>query len=291
MSRRPTFSIVLVAALQAAGTPAGAQSFHGRLIDEATRLPVSGGVVSLLQPNGVVLSTVMTPASGRFALSAPGPGEYRLVITRLGYHRLQVGPFTLGAGEQRERDFLISPVAVQLPEIGVTAPAPAVEPSPYLTRVGFYERQKSDFGHFVTEEEIDARGAHRFTDLLSVIPGVTLLPAEGGLGRASVQLRGSDLSRGGTCHPRVFIDGLMVIRGDARPRGITREGLPEQRQTERFRVEVEREEIALDDVVMPGDVQGIEIYRSGSQVPVRFGGASTWTQCGVIVIWTRQRKR
>ena len=280
--------LIGAAVMQAAGQPAAAQRVRGQLVDQETGQPLSGVAVTLLQPNGIVLGTAITVEDGRFHLAAPEPGHYLLTISRIGYRRLQEGPFALASGEERGGVYLLSRSVVRLPDIGVTAPAPGVEANAYLERVGFYERQKSDFGHFITEEEIEARQARRFTDLLAVIPGVSILPAAGGLGGTGVQLRGSDLSRGGTCHPRVFIDGLMVIRGDARPRGLTREGLPEQRATERFRLEPEASEIALDDVVMPDDVQAIEVYRSGSQTPARFGGTSTWTQCGVIVIWTRQ---
>ena len=45
--------------------------------------------------------------------------------------------------------------------------------------------------------------------------------------------------------------------------------------------------ISLDDIGHPSTIAAIEIYRSATQVPVQFGGASVETLCGVIVIWTR----
>lgn len=51
---------------------------------------------------------------------------------------------------------------------------------------------------------------------------------------------------------------------------------------------MKRPEISLDDVVMPEDVEAVEVYRRGLEVPAKFGGTSISTQCGVIVIWTRR---
>jgi hypothetical protein len=92
---------------------------------------------------------------------------------------------------------------------------------------------------------------------------------------------------GGACHPRVFVDGLIVILGDARVRGTDVYGFPEQ-ATEVEADPSGRPEIALDDVVIPADVEAVEVYRRGSEVPAHFGGMSTATQCGVIAIWTRR---
>ncbi len=158
-----------------------------------------------------------------------------------------------------------------------------------LERVGFYERQKTDFGHFITRDEIERRAPRRVTDLLSAVPGVRLIPSSGGLSRSSVGLRGSILSQGGPCHPRVFVDGLLVILGDARVRGTDVYGFPEQETEANAAADpAERSEIALDDFVEPNDVEAVEVYRRASEVPVQFGGMSTATQCGVIVIWTRR---
>jgi hypothetical protein len=45
--------------------------------------------------------------------------------------------------------------------------------------------------------------------------------------------------------------------------------------------------LTIDDIAHPSTIAAIEVYRSGVQVPVQFGGNSVETQCGVIVVWTR----
>jgi hypothetical protein len=156
----------------------------------------------------------------------------------------------------------------------------------YLELAGFYDRQRADFGHYVTAEDIEKRQAARITDLLTSLPGVNLVSmSPGGVGALSVQLRGSNLSDGGVCRPRVFVDGVMYARGDSRLKRAAG-GQDVERRVEDEIQELD-EGLSLDDIGHPSIIAAIEVYRSASQVPVQFGGTSVETLCGVIVIWTR----
>jgi hypothetical protein len=44
-------------------------------------------------------------------------------------------------------------------------------------------------------------------------------------------------------------------------------------------------EMDIDDLVLPADVEGIEIYDGAGGLPPGFGGS--FGGCGVIAIWTR----
>jgi hypothetical protein len=265
---------------------AGAQSVRGMLLDAMSGDPLAGASVSLVGPDGVRQATAVSDAAGRFRLTVSNEGQYSVQIQRVGYRMVRDGPFELAAGQEREATYRLAPVAVELEAIEVEAER--VAGKAMLTRVGFYERQKSDFGRFITRDLIEERRARRFTDLLRTIPGVRINPSAGGLSRSGVQLRGSQLSHGGVCAPRVFIDGTIVIRGDARPKDVDRQRGVREEASEQELPQFERNEIAIDDVVMPDDIEAIEVYRSAAQIPARFGGASRETQCGVIVIWTRR---
>jgi hypothetical protein len=69
---------------------------------------------------------------------------------------------------------------------------------------------------------------------------------------------------GNGCATQIFVDGFLVNRGG--PGGVN--------------------DIRLDDVVSPGSVEGIEIYRGLSTVPAEFLNADA--ACGVIAVWTRR---
>jgi hypothetical protein len=280
-------SVALVGLLLFAGSldPAAGQAVRGYLRDIHTNQAIARGIVSLLECGGERVASVVTGADGSYRVTAPAAGCYLLEARRIGYQARSDGPLELGVGDEMDTELHLLPLPVPLAPLEVAGAPP--QPDAFLARVGFYERQRSDFGHFITREQIEARAARRVTDLLSSVPGVRLVPAPGGLGRMGIQLRGSLLSHGGSCHPRVIIDEIIVIRGDARPRGLDAFGLPEA-ATETARPGAGRPEIALDDVVQPEDIQAVEVYRSGAEVPARFGGTSTTTQCGVIAIWTRR---
>jgi hypothetical protein len=265
--------------------PLQGQVLRGRLLDLTTGRPLEGGVITLIPESGERMVTVVTAPDGSYVLRAPRPGRYFVEARRIGYRSWVDGPVELRDGDDWETEFHLPALPVELEPVEVLEEATPFEPM--LLRVGFYERQKSDFGHFITRDQIARRSPPRLTDLLNSVPGVRIMPSGVGLGRATVSFRGSVLSEGGACHPRVYVDGLVVIRGDARMRGLDVQGAPEV-ATEANGGGTKRPEIALDDVVIPEDVEAVEVYRRGLEVPARFGGTSTSTQCGVIVIWTRQ---
>jgi len=274
--------LVLVTLLTLASAQhASAQHIRGRLIDLETDLPIPVGFLTLLSADSNVIATTLSDADGYWRLDVPRPAVYYVAADRLGYQPWVSGPVEIGAEDELNSIFHLKPRPVMLEPINVQARAVRR----YLEYSGFFERQRSNFGHFVTPEDIDRRQASRVTELLSTIPGVQRVAVtSGSVGPTQIQLRGSNLSQGGMCRPRVFVDGLMYSRGDSRP---VRQN--ESDATERV-VDVDQrldEGLSLDDIGHPSTVAGIEVYRSASQVPVQFGGSSIETLCGVIVVWTR----
>jgi hypothetical protein len=231
---------------------------------------------------------MLTDAEGRFRLVADKAGIFRVELRRVGSQPVIDGPFSLADGQAIETTYRIKLTPVRLEDLDVVADREAAKR--FLREAGFYERQRSDFGKFIDREAIEARRARQLTDLLAGITGVRLTPDGIGGNRTSIRLRGSTLSSGGACQPKVYLDGLLVVEGDARPfRPAPRED--PDRATEIQADLGERTDVDINDVVMPDDIEAIELYRSGSQVPAKFGGTSTATQCGVIVIWSRRGGR
>jgi len=291
MSSRVILLTVLLA-VWGSGT-AAAQRLHGRLIDLVSNEPIPAGILTLLTEDGDPMATVVTDEEGYWVLNAPTPGHYYVEAKRLGYQPWIDGPVTVRRGEDWNAVYHLQPLAIRLDPVQVSAQATAR----YLELTGFYERQRSSFGHYVEPEDIERRQAGKLTELLTIIPGVRLVSTGGGLSRMRVQLRGSHQSQGGLCRPRVFVDGLIYNRGDSRPFGVNDWGNPELAYDRVANPDLSStyEEPDIDNIVHPSSIAGIEVYRSGAQVPVRFGGTSIQTRCGVIVIWTkagqRQRRR
>jgi hypothetical protein len=118
---------------------------------------------------------------------------------------------------------------------------------------GFYDRMDRNIGTFFTRQDIEAMNASRGTDILRRVAGIHL--AQRGA------FHGLMAFSRGNCPFRFVIDGARL-------------GAP----------------WSMDDM-SPQWIEGIEIYKGTSQVPIEFNNASTNVNgaCGVIVIWTRNR--
>lgn len=269
-----------VAAFQlAVAVPVAAQTVRGRLLEVGTNQPVASAQVALITPSGNAVSADQSSGSGHFSLRAPRPGRYRLQVRRLGY-RPHLEPVDIGP-RGVELDVSIEALPIALDPVTVEADLSLR----YLEQVGFYVRQLSDFGHFITRDVIEERRPTRVSDVLSTVPGVRLVPDGRVLGRTLLQFRQAQTVFGGLCEPRVFVDGLIAIRGDSKPVVMTPGGgLIDELNQEDPR----SPEPSVDEVVDPRDIEAIEVYRSGAEVPAHFGGMGPFTRCGVVVIWTRK---
>lgn len=265
----------------ASASSLSAQLVRGRLVDLEGGAPIVGGLLTLLAADSGVVTVAVSDEEGHWQLDVPEAGTYFVAAERIGYQRWVSDEVQIGPADELESVFHLRADAVLLDPIEVRVRALRQ----YLEYAGFFDRQRSNFGHFVTPEDIERRQAARVTDLLAAIPGVRLMHVgDGSVGPAQIQLRGSNLSRGGSCRPRVFVDGLMYSRGDSRPVQDREGAETEQDVSDPLRYD---QALSLDDLGHPSSIAGIEVYRSASQVPVQFGGTSVETLCGVIVVWTR----
>lgn len=112
----------------------------------------------------------------------------------------------------------------------------------------FYRRAESAiFGTFMTRAEIEEAHALRVSDLLRRIPGVQVVPVRYGV--SGVRIRG--------CAPMLIVDGVLA-----------------------------RFEPSIDNLVVPMELEGLEVYHSPSHVPVEYGGLRG--SCGAIMVWTKR---
>jgi hypothetical protein len=93
---RPVWAAFLVLILM---LPAGlrGQQFQvrGTVVDDQTREPIPAVAVQLIDPSGRKLLAVLTDAAGKFQITPPAPGRYRLRGERLGYFATQSGELVL----------------------------------------------------------------------------------------------------------------------------------------------------------------------------------------------------
>ena len=188
-----------------------------------------------------------TDRNGSFRLEGLWPGRHSIRVWRVGYRSTEFSVLL----EQDLVNVLDVPVVLEPDPLHV--PEVVVEGSRERVLLGpvreFYRRKREGRGTFLAREEIEARGVERFEELLRALPGVEVVQV--GELRHTVRMAGG---RFNGCSVQFWVDGVRVD---------------------------ERWAMAM----RPDGIEGIEVYRRLSEVPVEFG---TGGLCGVVAIWTRR---
>lgn len=191
-----------------------------------------------------------TNDSGGFRLQGLPLGTVNVTARRLGFAPASFD-LRMRAGQRDSLVLTLTMLAQNLP--GMVAVDEAMARSQRLL-AGFWSRREQGFGHYLTREEIVKRDAHDFTDLVRMMPNI------------SVQMRNG---RPTIRFPRY---GQSSIRGDCPPL---------------FWVDGQRVENATPDEFPPSDMEAIEVYSGAATIPPQFAPRMNSFTCGVIVIWTR----
>jgi hypothetical protein len=227
----------------------GEQLIRGRLIDDISEGPIAYGVMRLIQANRVV-ETVLTDERGAFRMTSPRAGTYRLRAERMGYWSSEADSLYLMLGDTISLDFRLSPDAVILEPISVTASTrPWADRGPMIGMDDFFDRYaryaRSSYGDFLTRDDLAL--AERFTASMSDL----LDPRRGSVGVRGCGGGGSGGGGGGTLY---FLDGAPADSGVV-------QGIP------------------------PEGLEAVEIYRRPTiPVTLQMGG---FPSC-VVALWSRR---
>ena len=242
--------ILLAFAMVTGARHVSAQSRTASLVGvvrDTTGAPVSGVEVWL---RGSDLYT-HTAENGGFRLLDITPGDAKLTVRRLGFEPLTVD-IKLSPGVRDTVVISLSMLAASI--AGVSVEEERMTRSTRLLR-GFWDRRAGGFGHFVTRDEIEAKNAHDFTDLVRMTPGLSVVTVGG---RQTIRFSRSNAGRG-DCPPQYWLDGSRIDN-------------------------------AGPDEFAPNGIEAVEVYNGIATIPAQFAprvvsyGPKT---CGAIVIWSR----
>lgn len=222
----------------------------GLVTDQATGEPVPEVVVNVAVQGRVATTTT----SGRFTLPDLLPGRYEVTFSHLGYQQ-RTDSVDVNVGRVSVMEVALSVEAIELDPIEVSVERQDVT----LQGVGFYERKIDGWGDFVDREELERWSPVDLSDALIRFPGVRVVSDPGMPSRRFVMFRRA----GEECYPSVYIDGVMIERGGDTPP-------------------------ALNDLVDPIAVAGVEIYKGQAGLPPQYWGVNS--SCGVVLIWIRRTK-
>ena len=98
-----------------------AQSVQGRVLSAGDEAPVAGALVQLLDSAGTTVARAATTASGGFAIGAPGPGAYRVVVRQIGQAAWRSDVIGIQTGATHPLTIRLAPQPYTLPPITVAA--------------------------------------------------------------------------------------------------------------------------------------------------------------------------
>ena len=198
----------------------------------------------------VVGSTVYHTASddsGAYRVSGLPAGVAQLFARRLGFAPETVS-VSIAANATAKVDFRLTASATQLQ-------TSVVEADPKLSKMAPFNRRRArGVGAFLTRADIEKQPTTTLSELLRYLPGVGVQQKPAGEPQPIRMQRSASSSMQSTCVVQLYVDGHPYPNGN------------------------------VDDF-SPNVVEGVEVYRSASEVPAEFRTRDA--SCGVISIWTR----
>lgn len=253
MSRRanPTRFVVGCALLLVPGAlhAQRAESGHASRVDGVVR-DSSGARIrdATLADLGDGRPLAISDDSGGFHISGLAAGRSTLLVRRLGFAPDTIDVIVFDA-RPTHLDVVMTAAAVQLAGEAVRA-----DSARSFKMSAFNTRRARGIGFFLTRQDIVKRHAGTVSDLLRFVPGVTVEQRMAGEPQPVRMQRSANPTNEATCTVILYVDGNPYPNG------------------------------SVDDFP-PGSLEGIEVYRSASEIPAEFRNRDS--MCGLISLWTR----
>ena len=216
------------------------------VVSDTNLTPIQAAEVSILRTT----LKIGTGPNGRFRITKVTPGQYLLIVRRVGF-RPASAIIDVPANDTVRLSYTLER-NTSLDTVRITAQKQSAR------LAEFQERRKLGFGEFMGLEEIDKRNSVYATELfrkfqsVNVSPSVTsALPIYYALSKRE----GGTISLG-ACPFVVYVDRVPM------PTPFNLELLPS-----------------------PRDLAGIEVYNGASTIPPQYSGMNRG--CGVILVWTK----
>ncbi|MFV1988607.1 MAG: carboxypeptidase-like regulatory domain-containing protein [Gemmatimonadota bacterium] len=251
------------------GVAGGRFRVFGTVTDMEGGEPIVGAWVRLARGD----AETVTSSDGSFSLLAVMAVD-TIMIEHFGYKpgRAEIAPLS-GTGVMVDARLPPQPLEMEPIVVGVSY-------HPRLRASGFYERRKwgerLSIGVFLGEKDIRREATNRISYLIERVPMMETLrictPVCLTLPKVSTapDKYGGSAQSGyfrSPCPAEVYVNGSRVrmFFYDQDNRLVVHTG--------------------IDELGLPSELVGIEVYRRASELPAEFGGATDG--CGAVVIWTK----
>ncbi len=222
-------------------------SVEGNVVERETGLPLVGATVRLApEPQDSAALSLRVVGEDGAFLFQDVPPGAYSLTAGLIGYHTSTDRLVVEAGSSMRIVMELSASPIALDSVVVVATR-----SPFMR--DFEARRSRAVGTFITRDEIEATNPHVFSEILRTVPSVRYAQV-GRLGRIEIRMRDG-------CIPAYWVNGAPIHDSTI-------------------------QELGIDLIVSPQEVEAIEVYRSAGAVPPQFGPEP----CGAVVIWTRQRE-
>lgn len=220
------------------------------IVTDTLLTPLSGADVTVVGTGARVVSA----ENGRFRMLQVPPGQYLLIVRRIGFAPAS-GIVEVPRSDTVRLSYSLSRSSLLLDTVRVK------ERRVTMRMLEFEQRRQQGVGQFITREQIERRGSVAAKDYLRNLSGIDVSPLAGEQFAGTIALSrregGSLAGEGaGACAMQVLLDGIVMPRF-----------------------------FNLDLLPPPSQIAGIEVYAGAATVPPQFSGPDR--RCGVIAVWTR----
>lgn len=277
-------SLLLLGALLPLPRVAG-QTVEGRVLDPDA-VPISEASVAFRLESRELVARVASDDTGFFRFRSIEPGEYFVVVERLGYQTTTT-PISLREGDSISVELRMAVEAIPLEPIVVTAsPRPRWEYTEPPALWEFWERrdymQRLGIGDFFTYQDLKPlQGSPVALAIIQLNPYLSARQNDERPNAFHLQGRLD-------CPPMIFLDGhvLPPYTNAFRPEeekhiavgnGAGRYGLTR---------DTAAPSPLIDNYISLSEIGAIEVYRGASDIPGEFRHPGS--NCGVVAVWSRR---
>jgi hypothetical protein len=250
---------------------------RGVVVDDSTKLPIEGVVITLVDAaSGELMRTARSDSSGNFMVHAGRPGTYRVRAARIGYQPLTSESAKLGLGQLVVMRLRMTGLAQKLVPVRITERR-SLKPAELMSTVGFDLRESKGLGLFLSGDRLADLKEESLQEILDTHfrPTLYVRPDEA-LGDVLTMRQGA-----AECGPEIFVDGRLISEGTS-TQGMALATLASLRAVDLHGVEVYR-----GDQLLPASLGGwFGVTRS--EVTAVVGGMTRRVRpCGTVAVWTK----
>ena len=287
-----TLALFVAAALRA-------QTIRGNVVDEASKLPLFGVAITLIEDGGAETQPgARTDSVGNFIVHAARAGTWRVKAMRIGYAPITSDPVTFALGGLAVVRLRMTTVAQQLVPVQIVEQR-LLNASELMSSSGFDLRRKRGLGRFMDSDRLEERGQDGLREILGTDFQPTLFVMNDPVIGDVIRMRqGSSI-----CAPEIYLDGRLLATApepgaivDGTPPITAFDSMRAQTRAESEQMRVAGGQIAaisLLSSLRAEGLHGIEVYRANEVPPPSLGAwfgisKTSIRPCGTLAVWTKR---